>query len=139
MPDFAVIREVIDRVVVITLSSAHERQERVSALLGGFGLSFDFHFGHDFRDRRIEDLIDGQIYSAELRTKTRRSPMSSAEVGCALSHRDIAKAIADKETERVLVLEDDVCAIRKNLPNFPAARLNECRRIGTLPISATQQ
>ncbi len=40
------------------------------------------------------------------------------EIGCALSHRDVAKRIANDTDARVLILDDDACVIEENLPHF---------------------
>ena len=111
----------VDKVVVVTLTGARERQDAISALLETHKLAFEFHEGRDGRDQSIDDLAQGGIYDPRARAALHRAPLTPAEIGCAVSHRDVAQALLDSRDRRVLILEDDVHLLRENLEHFSAS------------------
>jgi GR25 family glycosyltransferase involved in LPS biosynthesis len=108
----------VDRIVVITVPRATERQDRMTRLLAEVELPFEFHFGFDSREATTEQLEEEGLYSGKAREAQGRSAMTPAEIGCAISHRDVATKIAKGADERVLILEDDVCFRTENLAIF---------------------
>jgi GR25 family glycosyltransferase involved in LPS biosynthesis len=93
------------------LSAATERQDHVASLMDKAGLPFQFHFGADYRDRTTAGLAQEGVYSPEARARMGLPQLTPAEIGCAVSHRDVAKEAASTRGEKVLVLEDDVCVL----------------------------
>jgi len=112
------IAQLVDKIVVITIASATDRQAGMTSLLKSLGIPFDFHFGRDCRATSVDELIERGDYDAMSRSRTGRPGMTAGEIGCALSHRDVAKRIASGTDARVLVLEDDACVIEESLPHF---------------------
>ena len=64
--------ERIDRVVVLTLPEAQQRQAMVKHLLAGVGLPFEFHFGRDCRQSNLNDLIEAGDYDPLARRRAGR-------------------------------------------------------------------
>ena len=119
--DAALLLEVIDKIVVVTIPSAVERQADVSLLMQDLALPFEFHLGRDCRTASVEELVDGGDYDPVARARLGRPPLTPSEIGCALSHRDVATRVAHGTAERVLVLEDDVRLIEANTGYLGAA------------------
>lgn len=109
---------IVDRIIVITIPSATERQAHIAALMDRHSLPFEFHFGRDCRNTSVNDLTELGEYDPVARLESGRPGLTAGEIGCALSHRDVAKKIAHGNDERVLILEDDVCVIETNLGHF---------------------
>ena len=101
--------ERIDRVVVLTLPEAQQRQAMVKHLLAGVGLPFEFHFGRDCRQSNLNDLIEAGDYDPLARRRAGRPDLTPGEIGCALSHRAVQSKV--QPGERVLILEDDIRVI----------------------------
>lgn len=123
---FQGLLEAVDKIVVVTIPSATQRQTDVAQLMTDIGLPFEFHFGRDCRNTTADELSRGGEYDAQARSGLGRAPLTPGEIGCAISHRDVARKIADGPSERVLVLEDDVRLVSGNLPHFE-------KSIATLP------
>jgi glycosyl transferase family 25 len=111
----------VDKVVVVTLDGAVERQSEISALLGNHGLSFDFHYGRDGRVQSLDSLAKDGTYDPVARAALDRTPLTPPEIGCAVSHRDVAQSLLDSHDRRVLVLEDDVHLVAENLRHLAAS------------------
>lgn len=110
--------DVIDKVIVITLASSADRQNDMTNLLQGLGVPFEFHFGRDCRNETAANLAATGDYDAEARLRSGRPEMTPAEIGCALSHRDVASRIATGSDNRVLVFEDDIRAVAPRIWEF---------------------
>ena len=108
----------IDRVVVVTLAHAAERQSVIERMFADMGLPFQFHLGRDCRHSSMEDLAESGEYDPEARRSTGRPDLTAGEIGCALSHRDVQRSV--RPGERVLILEDDVRVIPQHLRNLEA-------------------
>lgn len=112
------LRRAIDKIVVITVESATDRHKQVSQLLNRIDLPFEFHFGRDCRNTTVDALAADGDYDPSARARLRSAPLTPGEVGCALSHRDAARNIADGPDGRVLILEDDVKLLEENVRHF---------------------
>jgi GR25 family glycosyltransferase involved in LPS biosynthesis len=110
--------EAVDKIVVVTVASATARHTGVSELMSRLKLPFEFRFGRDCRNAAISELISQGDYDPAERLRLGRPPMTPAEIGCALSHREVAREIADGPDRRVLILEDDVRLVPENLRHF---------------------
>lgn len=115
---FQGLLEAVDKIVVVTIPSATQRQTDVTQLMAQIGLPFEFHFGRDCRDTTADELSRRGEYDPQVRSGLGRSPLTPGEIGCAISHRDVARKVADGPDERVLVLEDDVRLDSANLAYF---------------------
>jgi GR25 family glycosyltransferase involved in LPS biosynthesis len=111
----------VDRIVVVTIPSATARHSQVSELLNRFHLPFEFFWGRDCTESTVDLLVAEGQYDPVARNKHNRPPLTAAEIGCAISHRDLATAIASGTDEKVLILEDDVQIMEKNLTGFEIA------------------
>lgn len=114
------LQRAFDRIFVVTLERATERQARVRERLAG--LHFEFHLGVDKRALDAERLrAEGYDEAAARRVSRRSRPMTPGEIGCALSHRQLYRAALEHGWERVLVFEDDVVPRTADLGALPAA------------------
>jgi glycosyl transferase family 25 len=110
-----------DRVVVVTLPRAKERQERIRGRLAG--LDFRFVDGVDKRDLdRATLLRDGAFDERRAPRAFRpRGEMNLGEVGAALAHRRIYDEMIANGWRRVVVFEDDIVAREPDLAHLPRA------------------
>jgi glycosyl transferase family 25 len=111
-----------DRVFVVTLDRALERQAHVREALRG--LDFRFHPGVDQASLDLEALArDGLLapWRGVRRVTGKQRPLAPGEVGCALSHRRIYEAMVDAGLRRAIVLEDDVAPREGAIGLLPAA------------------
>lgn len=112
------LQRAFDRILVVTLERATDRQARVRERLAG--LDFQFHLGVDKRALDAERLrAEGYDADAARRVARRSRAMTAGEIGCALSHRQLYQAAVERGWERVLVFEDDVRP-RPDLGALPA-------------------
>lgn len=112
------LQRAFDRIFVVTLERATDRQARVRERLAG--LDFQFHLGVDKRALDAERLrAEGYDENAARRVARRSRAMTAGEIGCALSHRQLYQAAVERGWERVLVFEDDVRP-RPDLGALPA-------------------
>lgn len=118
---FAALEATFDRIFVVTLARAGERQAKMRERLEG--LRYAFHLGADKKDLDFAALErDGVLDQARARRVHRRGrEMSPGEVGCALSHRQLYEATVREGWERVLVFEDDIVPRADALAGLPAA------------------
>jgi glycosyl transferase family 25 len=105
---FDLLNRTFDRIFVVTLPRACERQRHARARLAG--LDYRFHFGADAARLDLATLEqDGTYDPCRARRVSRLGrPMSAGQLGCALSHRQIYEETVRHGWSRVLVLEDDV-------------------------------
>jgi glycosyl transferase, family 25 len=90
------------RVYVINLARSPERRAHMVDELLKAGIDHEFVEGVEGRD---VDLSDPSLVDL---ARLGKSPSSSGVVGCYLSHLKVYKKALEADTERVLVLEDDV-------------------------------
>ncbi len=113
------LQRAFDRIFVVTLERATDRQARVRERLAG--LDFQFHLGVDKRALDAERLrAEGYDADAARRVARRSRAMTAGEIGCALSHRQLYQAAVERGWERVLVFEDDVRPRPADLGALPA-------------------
>ena len=86
------LQRAFDRIFVVTLERATDRQARVRERLAG--LDFQFHLGVDKRALDAERLrAEGYDAAAARRVARRSRAMTPGEIGCALSHRQLYEAL----------------------------------------------
>jgi glycosyl transferase family 25 len=115
-----------DRILVVTLARATDRQARVRERLRG--LRFEHFAATDKRDLDRGRLAADGVFD-ESRTPRRfrhTREMNLGEIGCALSHRRIYEEAVRHGWSRTVVFEDDVVPRRGDLAHLPAA-------LGALP------
>jgi GR25 family glycosyltransferase involved in LPS biosynthesis len=108
----------VDNVVVVTLAAARERHDDVRQLLRAHSLPFEFHYGFDGRDKTVESLAAHGIYDRVGRATLGRVDLTAPEIGCAVSHREVAQKLLESRDKRVLVIEDDVTTLASGLAHF---------------------
>ncbi|ACL67510.1 glycosyl transferase family 25 [Anaeromyxobacter dehalogenans 2CP-1] len=112
------LHRAFDRIFVITIERAAERQERVRTRLTG--LDYRFHLG---MDKRLLDparrAAEGYDEAADRAAARRSRTMTPGELACAISHLQIYRAAVEHGWERVLVFEDDVLPRYEDLALLP--------------------
>lgn len=111
-----------DRVFVVTLARAMERQAHIREALRG--LAFDFHVGADKASLDLAALErDGRLVSwrGVRRLTGKPRPMKPGEAGAALSHRQIYEEMVRSGIRRAIVFEDDVRPRDEDVALLPAA------------------
>ena len=98
-----------DKIYVITLRRAHDRQETFKKVLAG--LNYEIFWAVDKNELNQSELIRRGIYDDE----TARHPryrhiegLSEGQIACSLSHRQLHEQIVREGHEHVLIFEDDV-------------------------------
>lgn len=114
----AVLQQYFDKVLVLTVPRFTDRQERIKQRLQGIG--FEFFYGVDKNDLTDELIREQYNYDKKnsLAISQQFKALNSGEIACALSHRNIYKAIADHQWKRVLILEDDIIPEWNKLPDL---------------------
>jgi glycosyl transferase family 25 len=110
-----------DRVLVISLARAADRQARLRERLAG--LRYELFPATDKRDLDRDRLVKEGVYDE---SRTRRAfrhtrEMNTGEIACAISHRRVYEAAVAGGWKRTVVFEDDVVPRTADLPLLPAA------------------
>ncbi|MFT3913996.1 MAG: glycosyltransferase family 25 protein [Anaeromyxobacteraceae bacterium] len=104
---FEALNAFFDRILVVTLARAKDRQARLRERLAG--LRYELLLGFDKAQLDFAALARDGVYDpARARAVDRHGrEMKPGEVGCSLSHRKIYADAVREGWGRVLVLEDD--------------------------------
>ena len=115
---FEALNNYFDKVYVLTLDRATDRQENIRKVLNG--LNWEFFKATDKNDLSFEELTKNKVYDDQVHRETKRTSrsMNLGEVACALSHVRMYQDMLDKGYERILILEDDVLPEPEKLVNF---------------------
>ncbi len=110
-----------DRVLVVSLARATDRQARLRERLAG--LRYELFPATDKRDLDRDRLVKEGAYDE---SRTRRAfrhtrEMNLGEIACAISHRRAYEAAVANGWARTVVFEDDVVPRPADLPLLPAA------------------
>ena len=118
------LNEYYDKIYVITIPRATERQENIKKLLKG--LDFEFFYGTDKNNWSIEKFVEKGIYNEQLSIRKHRygKMMTLGEVAAACSHKQVYETIIQNNYGKVLIFEDDVIPDFSQLHFIPAI-LNE--------------
>ncbi len=110
-----------DRVLVISLARATDRQARLRERLAG--LRYELFPATDKRDLDRDRLVRDGIYdeSGTRRAFRHTKDMSLGEIACALSQRRVYEEAVRSRWARTVVFEDDVVPLPASLPLLPAA------------------
>ena len=116
---FEALNTFFDRIYVLTLKRASDRQDHVRQVLRG--LNYHFIYGVDKQELSMEQVVRLGLFDRKLHMRTKRThrSMNLGEIACALSHRKIYEDIAEKGYGRSLILEDDVEPEFEILKEFP--------------------
>lgn len=115
----AFLNQYFDKIFVITLERAKDRQKKVLNTLSA--LNFDFFIGVDKKSLDYNMLQEQGIYNDNKARKLDRhgKGMVLGAIACSLSHKTVYEHIIHSNYQRVLVFEDDVAPLIKNLPQLP--------------------
>ena len=109
----------IDKVYILAINVTQEKidsiQQRLENCDFASKVGYEILTGHDGRkDPMPEGVHVYQDWAKEPHTwnKFWKQPINPGEVGCALSHINVWKRIAEGEEERCLVLEEDFFAVK---------------------------
>ena len=110
-----------DRVLVVSLARATDRQARLRERLRG--LRHELFPATDKRELDRDRLLKDGVYDE---SRTRRAfrhtnDMNLGEIACAISHRRVYEAAVRNRWARTVVLEDDAVPLEPNLSPLPAA------------------
>ncbi|TAE24777.1 MAG: glycosyltransferase family 25 protein [Cytophagales bacterium] len=98
-----------DKVYVVSLRRATDRQSRFSKLLAG--LNYEIWWAVDKDDIDPAHMIQQGLLDDVTRQQPRyvhNKALATGEIACALSHRAIYDEVIRESYERVLIFEDDV-------------------------------
>ncbi len=120
-PGFEFLNGWADRILVVSLARATDRQARIRERLAG--LRYEVFPATDKLDLDREALVrEGVFDESGVRRAFRHTRgMNLGEIGCALSHRRIYEAAVAGGWRRTVVFEDDVVPRAAALASLPAA------------------
>ena len=109
------LQQYFDKILVVSIPRFAERHEKLKEHLKG--LSFEFFWGTDKLQLNKDELIREGSYNEELAKKHQRQgkSLNLGEIACSLSHRNLYTFMIAQEWEKVLVLEDDILPLYRNL------------------------
>lgn len=115
---FHALNAYFDKIYVLTLDRAADRQENIKKVLDG--LNWSFFRATDKNNFSADVLTDPSIYDDAVHKQTKRThrSMNLGEVACAMSHVRMYQDMLDNGYERVLILEDDVLPEPQKLKQF---------------------
>ena len=101
------LEKYFDRIFVITLERATDRQEKVKERLEG--LTYEFFYGVDKHTLSWEKVNEEGIYDDKRARHLNRysKGMILGHIACSLSHRKLYEHIVARQYNRVLIFEDD--------------------------------
>lgn len=118
---FEYLNATFDKIFVVSLRRAADRQEALKKQLEG--LRYEFFWAVDKQDFTLEEVIAKGVYDEAKALKFNRygiKRLLAGEVACSWSHRNIYQRMLDEGLQRVLVFEDDVVTNRHTLAQLPA-------------------
>ena len=112
---YELLNDFFDKIFVVTLYRAKDRQQKIKEELAG--LNYEFFYGVDKKDHTIEEVKEKGIYDEKLSMHLARtgSKMTLGNICCSLSHCKIYRSVIDTNWTKVLIFEDDVFAIKENV------------------------
>ena len=110
-----------DKIFVVTVPRFTDRHKKVQQHLQG--LPFDFFLGADKLQLNYDTVKTDGTYDEQKAKKLQRQGkvLNLGEVACALSHRMVYEEMIKHSWQRVLILEDDVLPVIKNMLALPEA------------------
>ncbi|HZI54902.1 MAG TPA: glycosyltransferase family 25 protein [Chitinophagaceae bacterium] len=119
-PVSSFLQSYFEKIFVITIKRANDRQADVTKQLEG--LPFDFFYGVDKQTLHWDRIIEEKVYDDVKARQLNRygKGMIVGHIACALSHRKLYEHILERGYKRVLIFEDDVVPIFETLSQLPA-------------------
>lgn len=118
-PYFNLLNNFFDKIYVLTIPAALERQKEFARVMNG--LKFTFFNGVEQRSLDIKKLRETGEYDEKKAKKNQRyeKSMTSGELACAIGHRNIYQDIISNNINRALIFEDDAFPLRENVQFIP--------------------
>jgi glycosyl transferase family 25 len=118
-PFFNLLNSFFDKIYVLTIPSAKERQQEFARTMNG--LKFHFFYGIEKQNLDHADLQQTGVYDDELAKEKQRyeKSMTIGEIACAIGHRKIYEDIVANNVKKALIFEDDVFPLRENIQFIP--------------------
>jgi glycosyl transferase, family 25 len=118
-PFFSLLNQYFDKIYVITLHRATDRQAHIQRELQG--LQYDFFWGKDKQEFSVEELQQKGLYNEEEARLHHRygKAMQIGQICCSLSHAEVYRDIVANNHQKVLIMEDDVVIDREGAKKFP--------------------
>lgn len=118
-PYFDLLNQFFDKIYVITLQRATDRQQHIEKELKG--LQFQLFFGKDKNHFEVADLQQQGVYNEALAKKHHRygKPMPAGMIGCSWSHKLVYEDVVQQGYQKVLILEDDVVIDKRFISLLP--------------------
>jgi glycosyl transferase family 25 len=115
------LEKFFDKIIVITIPRATERQQKVRNRLKG--LQFEFFYGVDKHALNPDQILKENIYNDSKAKKLDRygRSMVLGQVACALSHRKVYEHVLEQGYKNVLIFEDDLVTLEWTINEFVAA------------------
>ncbi len=112
--EFEILNNFFDKIIIITLHRAGERQANIEKELSG--LNYDFFFGEDKHQHTLEEVKQQNIYDEKASIEFARSgnKMTLGHICCSWSHCKVYKEIVKNKWGKTLILEDDALLIKEN-------------------------
>lgn len=118
-PFFNILNNFFDKIYVLTIPAATERQKEFMQSM--HGLKFQFFNGVERRTLDPQELQQTGVYNEERAKENQRydKHMTSGEIACAMGHKKIYEDIVANNIKRALIFEDDVFPLRDNIEYVP--------------------
>lgn len=114
------LNEFFDRIFVVSLRRATDRQEAIKQHFKG--LEYEFFWAKDKQDFSIPELVNVGVYDEAKALQYNRygiRKLLTGEVACSWSHRNIYQLMLDEGLEKVLVFEDDAVPNLTSIARLP--------------------
>lgn len=110
-----------DKILVVSVRRFTERHKILQQNLNG--LTVEFFWGVDKLQLDYDTLKTNGTYDEKQAQKLQRQAkgLNLGEIACSLSHRNLYAAMIENGWKKILILEDDVVPIFKNLEYLPEA------------------
>lgn len=118
-PFFNVLNNFFDKIYVLTIPLAVERQKEFARTMSG--LKFHFFNGIEKQALDLDQLQQSGVYDSDRARQNQRyeKSMTIGEVACAIGHRKIYEDIIANNIRRALIFEDDVFPLREHIQYIP--------------------
>ena len=118
-PAISGLEQFFDKILVVTVPRFKERHAAVAKKLEG--LPFEFFWGADKLALTPEFISENYNETKARRLQRQGKALNSGEIACSLSHRMVYEAMIQNGWKKVLILEDDVLPLEKELDQLPDA------------------
>ncbi len=122
--DLSILNTYFDKVILLTIERNASRLETIKNVLGG--LEYEIFWGVDGSKLNLQKMVEtgevadniNEIYkqtNIDYMNMVSAKPIHINQIACALSHVKIYEYIKKNKYDKVLILEDDVIPVEKNL------------------------